>query len=80
MRRCRRRCAEQLGLNVVAVDAGERFLTKLAGVTDPEKKRKVIGNEFIAVFDDEAKKIFEAEKSCRAKRLRGWCRGRCIRM
>jgi len=54
---------EQLGLNVVAVDAGERFLTKLAGVTDPEKKRKVIGNEFIAVFDDEAKKIFEAEKS-----------------
>jgi len=54
---------EQLGLNVVAVDAGERFLTKLAGVTDPEKKRKIIGNEFIAVFDDEATKIFEAEKS-----------------
>ena len=53
---------EQLGLNVVAVDAGERFLSKLAGVTDPERKRKVIGNEFIAVFDDEAKKIFEAEK------------------
>ncbi|MEO6815857.1 MAG: glutamine-hydrolyzing GMP synthase [Edaphobacter sp.] len=54
---------EQLGLNVVAVDAGERFLSKLAGVTDPEKKRKIIGNEFIAVFDDEAKKIFDAEKS-----------------
>ena len=54
---------EQLGLHVVAVDASERFLGKLAGVTDPEKKRKVIGNEFIAVFDDEAKKIFEAEKS-----------------
>lgn len=54
---------EQLGLNVVAVDAGDRFLDKLAGVTDPEKKRKVIGNEFIAVFDDEAKKIFDAEKS-----------------
>ena len=53
---------EQLGLNVVAVDASERFLAKLAGVTDPETKRKVIGNEFIAVFDDEAKKIFEAEK------------------
>jgi GMP synthase (glutamine-hydrolysing) len=52
-----------LGLNVVAVDASERFLAKLAGVTDPEKKRKAIGNEFIAVFDDEAKKIFEAEKS-----------------
>ena len=54
---------EDLGLNVVAVDAGERFLGKLAGVTDPERKRKIIGGEFIAVFDDEAKKIFEAEKS-----------------
>ena len=54
---------EELHLNVVAVDASERFLAKLAGVTDPEKKRKAIGNEFIAVFDDEAKKIFEAEKS-----------------
>ena len=54
---------EQLGLNVVAVDSSERFLSKLAGVTDPEQKRKIIGNEFIAVFDDEAKKIFEAEKS-----------------
>ncbi len=53
---------EQLGLNVVGVDASGRFLAKLAGVTDPEQKRKVIGNEFIAVFDDEAKKIFEAEK------------------
>jgi len=53
---------EQLGLNVVAVDASERFLTKLAGVTDPEQKRKVIGGEFISVFDDEAKKIFESEK------------------
>ena len=54
---------EGLGLNVVAADAGERFLAKLAGVTDPEQKRKAIGNEFIAVFDDEAKKIFDAEKS-----------------
>ena len=53
---------EGLGLRVVAVDASERFLRKLAGVTDPEQKRKVIGNEFIAVFDDEAKKIFESEK------------------
>ena len=50
---------EQLGLNVVAVDASARFLDKLVGVTDPETKRKIIGNEFIAVFDDEAKKIFE---------------------
>ena len=57
---------EQLGLNVVAVDSSERFLAKLAGVTDPEQKRKVIGNEFIAVFDDEARsKAFRAGKECR---------------
>lgn len=47
----------RLGLNVVAVDASQRFLAKLAGVTDPETKRKMIGNEFIAVFDDEARRI-----------------------
>jgi len=46
-----------LGLNLIAVDASQRFLSKLAGVTDPETKRKVIGNEFIAVFDDEAHRI-----------------------
>jgi GMP synthase (glutamine-hydrolysing) len=39
------------------VDASERFLSKLAGVTDPEQKRKIIGGEFIAVFEEEAKKI-----------------------
>ena len=54
---------EQLGLHVVAVDASDRFLSKLAGVTDPETKRKVIGNEFIAVFDDEAAKILAADKA-----------------
>lgn len=54
---------QELGLHVVAVDAGQRFLTKLAGVIDPEQKRKAIGNEFIAVFDDQARQIFEAEKS-----------------
>jgi GMP synthase (glutamine-hydrolysing) len=48
---------DKLGLNLVAVDASERFLKLLAGVTDPEKKRKIIGNEFIAVFDDEAHRI-----------------------
>jgi GMP synthase (glutamine-hydrolysing) len=47
----------KLGLNLVAVDAGARFLAKLAGVTDPETKRKIIGNEFISVFDDEAHRI-----------------------
>jgi GMP synthase (glutamine-hydrolysing) len=48
---------DKLGLNLVAVDASTRFLAKLAGVTDPETKRKAIGNEFIAVFDDEAHRI-----------------------
>src|SRR5439155_496806 len=45
---------DKLGLNIVAVDATERFLGKLAGITDPEKKRKNIGNEFIAVFEEDA--------------------------
>jgi GMP synthase (glutamine-hydrolysing) len=50
---------DKLGLHLVAVDATERFMTKLAGVTDPEKKRKIIGNEFIEVFDDEARRLFK---------------------
>ncbi|HUB20564.1 MAG TPA: glutamine-hydrolyzing GMP synthase, partial [Acidobacteriaceae bacterium] len=45
---------DKLGLKLVAVDASKRFLLKLRGVTDPEGKRKIIGNEFISVFDDEA--------------------------
>jgi GMP synthase (glutamine-hydrolysing) len=49
--------SDRLGLNLVAVDASERFLSKLAGVIDPEKKRKIIGAEFIAVFEDEAVRI-----------------------
>ena len=48
---------EKLGLNIDAVDATERFLSKLASVTDPEQKRKIIGNEFIAVFEEEAHRI-----------------------
>jgi hypothetical protein len=48
---------DKLGLKIVAVDASERFLSKLAGVTEPEKKSKIIGAEFIAVFDDEATRI-----------------------
>ncbi len=43
------------------VDAKKRFLEKLAGVVDPERKRKIIGNEFIAIFEEEAKKIKNAE-------------------
>lgn len=46
-----------MGMNLRMIDAGERFLGKLAGVTDPETKRKIIGEEFIRVFEEEAKVI-----------------------
>ena len=48
---------EGLGINLMVVDASEEFLSKLKGVTDPEKKRKIIGNTFIHVFEREAEKI-----------------------
>ena len=48
---------KQFDVNFVKVDAKERFLTKLEGISDPEKKRKIIGEEFIKVFEEEAKKI-----------------------
>jgi GMP synthase (glutamine-hydrolysing) len=48
---------DKLGLNLDAVDATGRFLGKLKGVSDPEKKRKIIGNEFIKVFEREARRI-----------------------
>lgn len=44
-------------MNLIKIDARERFLTKLAGVKDPEQKRKIIGNEFIYVFEEEAGKL-----------------------
>ena len=47
----------QMDANLVYVDATERFLSKLAGVADPEKKRKIIGAEFIRVFEEEARKL-----------------------
>ncbi len=50
---------DNLGLHLVAVDATDRFMKKLAGVTDPETKRKIIGNEFIEVFEEEASRILE---------------------
>ncbi len=53
--------AEHFDCNFVYVDASERFLTKLAGVTDPETKRKIIGTEFVRVFEDESEKIEDAE-------------------
>ncbi len=52
---------ESYHLNLVAVDAREQFLSQLAGVTDPEQKRKIIGRVFIDVFDAEAKKVKDAK-------------------
>jgi GMP synthase (glutamine-hydrolysing) len=52
---------DKLGLHLVPVDASRRFLTRLAGITDPEAKRKIIGNEFIAVFEQEAQRIEKEE-------------------
>ena len=62
---------DKLGLRLVAVDAGERFLSRLAGVVDPEQKRKIIGGEFINVFDDEARRIFESEQPAVAWLVQG---------
>ena len=53
--------AKNFDMNIKCINAEERFLTKLAGVTDPETKRKIIGKEFVEVFNEEAKKIEGAE-------------------
>ena len=50
-----------LGLNVIGVDASEKFFADLAGVSDPEQKRKIIGRDFVEVFNAEAKKITDAK-------------------
>ena len=50
-----------LGLNVIGVDASEKFFSDLAGVSDPEQKRKIIGRDFVEVFNAEAKKIKDAK-------------------
>lgn len=52
---------KDMGLNVIGVRAGEKFLADLKGVTDPEEKRKIIGRDFVEVFDIEAKKIKDAK-------------------
>ena len=52
---------DKLQLNIVAVDASARFLARLAGATEPEQKRKIIGEEFIRVFEEEAKKLGGAD-------------------
>jgi GMP synthase (glutamine-hydrolysing) len=62
---------DKLGLRLVAVDASDRFLSRLAGVLDPEQKRKIIGSEFIAVFDDEAKRILEQQQGSAAWLVQG---------
>jgi GMP synthase (glutamine-hydrolysing) len=62
---------DKLGLRLVAVDASDRFLSRLAGVLDPEQKRKIIGSEFIAVFDDEAKRILEDQHASAAWLVQG---------
>ena len=52
---------EQFDINLIRVDAKDRFLGKLKGVSDPERKRKIIGEEFIRVFEEEAKKVGQVE-------------------
>lgn len=52
---------EDMGMNIILADASQRFLKKLSGVKEPEKKRKIIGKEFIDVFEAEAKKIGEVD-------------------
>ncbi|MEC3885202.1 glutamine-hydrolyzing GMP synthase [Halobacillus sp. HZG1] len=56
-----RTLGDGFNMNIIKIDAKERFMSKLAGVSDPEKKRKIIGNEFIYVFDDEAEKLKEID-------------------
>lgn len=52
---------KNMNINLIKIDAKDRFLSKLAGVTDPEKKRKIIGNEFVYTFDEEVKKLTAGE-------------------
>ena len=52
-------CGDLFGINVVKIDARQRFLGKLEGVADPEEKRKIIGREFVYCFDEESKKLGE---------------------
>ena len=52
---------DQFGINLISIDAEERFLARLAGVSDPEAKRMIIGEEFIRVFEEEARKLGELD-------------------
>ncbi len=53
---------KNMNVNLIKIDAKDRFLTKLDGVIDPEHKRKIIGNEFVYTFDEEVKKLVEGEE------------------
>ena len=53
--------SRHLGVKVIHVDASEQFMSKLAGVTDPEQKRKIIGREFVEIFQHEAGKVRKAK-------------------
>lgn len=53
--------AEHMGVKVIRIDAEQRFLDKLKGVTDPEQKRKIIGNLFVDIFEEESKKLKQAK-------------------
>lgn len=53
--------ADDFHMNIIQIDAADRFLSKLSGVEDPEKKRKIIGNEFIEIFDEEAGKLTDVD-------------------
>ena len=67
---------EGLKVNLTVIDAKDRFLSKLSGVSDPEKKRKIIGNEFIEIFQEEAKKIAaRAENTDRAGKVEWFLQG-----
>mmetsp|Transcript_15726 Transcript_15726/g.34423 ORF Transcript_15726/g.34423 Transcript_15726/m.34423 type:complete len:533 (+) Transcript_15726:206-1804(+) len=59
-----KRMREDCGVNLRCVDAADKFMSLLKGVTDPEKKRKIIGGHFIEVFQEEAKKIEEESGAC----------------
>lgn len=67
---------EGLKVNLTVIDAKDRFLGKLSGVSDPERKRKIIGNEFIEIFQEEAKKIAAAaENTERAGKVEWFLQG-----
>ena len=64
----------EFDMNIIRVDARERFLQKLKGAEEPEEKRKIIGEEFIRVFEEESQKLGKVELLCGGKRHR---RGGC---